>query len=77
MKTMSNEKYDRIKAAITILFPATAAFYAAVATLFGLPWSKEVAGVLAALATYLGVLLHLASNKFWAEAEEASYKDLE
>lgn len=77
MKTLSNKTYDRLKAALTILFPATAAFYATVATLLEWSYALEVSGVLAALATYLGVLLNLASQKFWAEAEMASYEDLE
>lgn len=61
---MTNKTYDIIKWIALIALPAASAFYVTIAALWHLPASTEVAGTLAALGTFLGVLIGVSSAKY-------------
>lgn len=61
---LSNGAYDVIKDVVTMFIPALGVFYASIAAIWNLPFSVEVTGTLAAIATILGVLLKVAANQF-------------
>lgn len=55
--TLNNKSYDALKWVAQILLPALGALYFLLADLWGLPKVKEVVGTIAAVDTFLGVLL--------------------
>jgi hypothetical protein len=61
---LKNEVYDILKWVVTILLPATSAFYAALAIFWGLPKGVEVSGSLGALAVFLGALINRSTRKY-------------
>lgn len=60
---MSNRVYDILKYAAIIGIPAVAAFYRALAGIWGLPGTEEVPATLNALETLLGALLWSITNR--------------
>lgn len=65
---ISNRTYDNLKRIVTVVLPAFATFYAAIAVVWGLPGSEEVVATCAAFATFCGVLLNV-STKSWNNSE--------
>lgn len=61
---LSNSVYDRIKPTVTVVLPALAGLYIFLANTWGLPHPEEVAGTIAAVNTFLGVLLHVSSKTY-------------
>lgn len=55
--TLSNKTYDTLKWIAQILLPALGALYFALSDLWNLPKVTEVVGTIAAVDTFLGVLL--------------------
>lgn len=68
---LSDEAYARLKAILTLGFPAVATLFAAVAALVG-PWdfTAAVLGILAAVATFLGVVLNIAQGRYDASDDK-------
>jgi len=66
---LNDAAYNVTKNVVTLLIPALGVFYATVAGIWNLPFSVEVTGTLAAIATLLGVLLKIAANQY-AKAPE-------
>lgn len=61
---LNNKSYDIAKDVVTLYLPALATFYAGVAAIWGLPFSTEIVGTIAALVTLLGVVLKISSNRY-------------
>lgn len=61
---MSNKVYDVLKWVALILLPAMATFYAAIAAVWGLPYTEQVVGTITAVDTLLGTLLKISSDNF-------------
>lgn len=61
---LSNTSYDALKKSATIILPAAAALYLALAQLWSLPKPEEVAGTIAAVNTFLGVVLGVSSRTY-------------
>lgn len=61
---LNNKSYDVLKWIALIALPATSALYISLAALWHLPHPTEVAGTIAAIDTFLGVLLGVSSNKY-------------
>lgn len=61
---LSNRSYDLIKWVAQILLPAFAALYLALAGIWGLPNPEQVVGTVAAVDTFLGVLLGLTKRSY-------------
>lgn len=64
---MSNTVYDVLKWIALILLPAMATFYAAIAAVWGLPYTEQVVGTITAVDTLLGTLLKISSDKYARE----------
>ena len=56
---LKNRSYDRLKWAQRYLFPALGTLYFALAGIWGLSHGEEVLGTMAAITTFLGVILGL------------------
>ena len=61
---MSNKVYDVLKWVALILLPAMATFYAAIAAVWGLPYTEQVVGTITAVDTLLGTLLKISSSNY-------------
>lgn len=60
-----NDKvYDMLKWVALILLPALATFYAAIAAVWGLPYTEQVVGTITAADTLLGTLLKISSDNY-------------
>lgn len=66
----SGRTYDFIKKLVQIVLPAVATLYFTLAAIWGLPWAEEVVGTLAALTTFLGVLLGISSKMYEASGNK-------
>lgn len=64
---MTNKTYDILKWIALILLPALATFYAAIAAVWGLPYTEQVVGTITAVDTLLGTLLKISSDKYAAK----------
>lgn len=65
--TLSNRQYDIAKDIVTLVLPSAATLYAAIAGIWGLPFSVEIVGTAAAIATFLGAVLKINTVKFAKE----------
>lgn len=61
---LTDKLYNIGKDAATIWLPAAAALYSALAVIWGLPFSVEVVGTVAAIVTFLGAVLKISSNRY-------------
>lgn len=61
---MKNRTYDVLKYIVQIVLPALATLYFTLASIWGLPWAEQVVGTMAAIATFLGVILKISSNTY-------------
>ena len=61
---MTNKTYDTLKWIALILLPALATFYAAIAAVWGLPYTEQVVGTITAVDTLLGTLLKISSDNY-------------
>lgn len=64
MFNLSNKAYDRAKDLVTLVLPASATLYAALAGLWSWGYVLEVTGTCAAVATFLGVILKINTVQF-------------
>lgn len=64
---MSNKTYDILKYIAQIVLPALGTLYFALAKLWGLPFAEEIVGTLAAVDTFMGALLKISSNAYYAD----------
>ena len=69
---MSNQMYDILKFLCTILLPALGTLYFALAKIWNLPYAEQVVGTLAALATFIGVLIGISSYNYYKDMETKS-----
>ena len=61
---ISNKKYDTLKWIAQYLLPAAGALWLALASIWGLPYGEEIGGTIAAVDTFLGVLLGISSAQY-------------
>ena len=66
---MTNKTYDILKWIALILLPALATFYAAIAAVWGLPYTEQVVGTITAVHTLLGTLLKISSDNYKKQEE--------
>ena len=67
---MSNKTYDILKYIAQILLPALGTLYFALAGIWGFPYGEQVVGTITAVDTFLGVVLKVSSNNYYAKLEE-------
>ena len=63
---MSNKTYDILKYIAQIVLPALGTLYFALAKIWGLPYGEEIVGTLAAIDTFMGAMLKISSNEYYA-----------
>lgn len=61
---MSNKTYDILKYITQIVIPAVGTLYFALAGIWGFPYGEEIVGTLAALDTFMGVVLGISSKQY-------------
>lgn len=67
---MSNKTYDRLKYIAQIVLPALGTLYFAIAEIWGLPYAKQIVGTITAIDTFMGVVLRISSNQYYAGMHE-------
>lgn len=65
--TLNPNAYDFFKFMALVILPALGALYAALSTIWGFPGGVQVVGSIAALETFLGVILKKASANYAAQ----------
>lgn len=66
--TFTNKQYDVLKKIAVLILPL-AEFISALATIWGLPYGKEIVATLTALHAFLGACLNASSNRYYKEAD--------
>jgi TRAP-type uncharacterized transport system fused permease subunit len=67
---MSNKTYDTLKYIAQIVLPALGTLYFAIAEIWGLPYAKQIVGTITAIDTFMGVVLRISSNQYYAGLHE-------
>ena len=65
---LCNNTYDCIKWIAQLALPAVGTLYAALAGIWGFPYSEQVMGTILAVDTFLGALLGISSAKYKKDA---------
>ena len=66
--TLSNKCYNILKYICQIALPACGSLYFALAQIWALPYAEQVVGTIAAITTFLGVLLGISTYRYNKEA---------
>lgn len=61
---LGDSAYNKLKQSTTVVLPALGALYFALAQIWHLPKAEEVVGSIAALNTFLGVLLGVSTRSY-------------
>lgn len=61
---LGNTSYDIAKDVVTLYIPGAGTLYSALAAIWDWGFSNEVVGTAAAVATFLGIILKVSSNRF-------------
>jgi len=61
---MSNALYDKLKFIAQVLLPALGTLYFTLAGIWNFPAAEEIVGTIVAIDTFLGVLLHISTNRY-------------
>lgn len=72
--TFTNKQYDVLKKLAVLILPL-AEFISALATIWGLPYGKEVVATLTALHAFLGACLNASSRNYYKEDDDAERKE--
>lgn len=67
---MTNKVYDILKYIAQIVLPAIGALYAALAGIWGWPYAEAIVGSISAVDLFLGTLLKIKSDQYWAKESE-------
>lgn len=67
---MSNKCYDILKYIAQVVLPALGTLYFALAGIWGFPYGEQIVGTITAVDTFLGVILKVSSNNYYASLEE-------
>ena len=65
---VSPKLYDRLKFLALVLLPALSTLYFTLGTVWGLPYVEQIIGTIAAVDTFLGLLLRISSTSYNASA---------
>ena len=61
---MSNKVYDVLKYIAQIVLPALGTLYFALSGIWGFPYGEQIVGTIAAVDTFLGVILGLSTAEY-------------
>lgn len=67
---MSNKGYDIMKYIAQLVLPALATLYFTLAGIWGFPYGEQIVGTIAAIDTFLGVLLKISSDEYYKKDKE-------
>lgn len=67
---MSNKTYDILKYIAQIVLPALGALWAALASIWNWPYAEAILGTISAVDLFMGAVLRIKSNQYWAEIDE-------
>ena len=67
---MGSKTYDILKYIAQVVLPAVGTLYFALASIWGFPYGEQIVGTITAVDTFLGVLLKLSSDKYYAGQHE-------
>lgn len=67
MLMLTGKVYDRAKQMVQVWIPAFSTLYFTLGSIWGLPAVEQVIGTLAALATFLGVILGVSSKSYYGK----------
>ena len=67
---MSDKVYDILKKIAQTILPALGTLYYAIAEIWGFSFGEEVVATILAIDTFLGVVLEVASVKYYAQLEK-------
>ncbi len=67
---MSGKTYDVLKYIAQIVLPGLGTLYFALASIWGLPYGEQVVGTITAIDAFLGVLLGISSDRYYAEGRD-------
>lgn len=67
---LSDAAYERLKFVALVLLPALSTLYFTLGGLWGFPNVEQVIGTIAALDTFLGVLLRISTNSYNAQPDK-------
>ena len=62
--SMSNKNYDILKWVAMVFLPALGTLYFALAGIWNLPCGEQVVGTIAAIDTFMGVILGISSANY-------------
>ena len=65
-----NKIYDVLKWACLIALPAISTLYWSLATIWAWPYAEQITGTIAAVGTFLGVLIGISTRAYYADAPE-------
>ena len=60
----TDKVYDTLKKAVQVVLPAVATLYFTLSQLWGFPYGEQVLGTIAAITTFLGVILKLSNDQY-------------
>lgn len=61
---MSNRLYDILRAIAELILPGLGTLYFALAGIWGFPYAEQIVGTIAAVDTFLGVVLKISKVKY-------------
>lgn len=64
---ISNKLYDYLKWLCLIALPALSTLYWSLASIWGWPYIEQISGTIAAVGTFLGVLLGVSTVSYYKE----------
>lgn len=67
---MSNKSYDIMKYIAQIVLPALATLYFTLAGIWGFPYGEQIVGTIAAIDTFLGVILKISADEYYKKNKE-------
>ena len=74
---MSNRVYDILKWIAMYVLPALGTLYFALAGIWGFPYGEEIVGTIAALDTFLGVVLGISNAHYKKMQSEIAIEEEE
>lgn len=64
---LPDKVYDILKWVCLILLPASSTLYWSLSSIWGWPYAEQITGTIAAVGTFLGVLLGISTHTYYAE----------
>ena len=66
---LSDASYNKLKPIVQIVLPAVATLYFTLSSIWGFPSTEQVVGTIAAITTFLGVVLGISARSYRAASD--------